>query len=120
MSDSWSTVFLLAESQSCINVDYPASMICSISQGMLDVAAKKLSPLLQEKEQQGVQSRLECCDCFPTVEAMDLALVFSTITQLAINLELRSRDNPRSEPRQLTSRNQSVGCPGGSFYTKAI
>jgi SAM-dependent methyltransferase len=38
------------------------------SQGMLDIAAKKLSPLLQEKEQQGVQSRLECCDCFPTVD----------------------------------------------------
>jgi len=38
------------------------------SQGMLDVAAKKLSPLLQEKDQQGVRSRLECCDCFPTVD----------------------------------------------------
>ncbi len=38
------------------------------SQGMLDVAAKKLSLSLEEKDQQRVRSRLECCDCFPSVE----------------------------------------------------
>jgi SAM-dependent methyltransferase len=36
------------------------------SQGMLNVAAKKLSPLLQERSQEMVSLKLNCCDCFPT------------------------------------------------------
>ncbi|KAL1797735.1 hypothetical protein ACET3X_004341 [Alternaria dauci] len=35
------------------------------SQGMLDVATKKLATLVEGQEK--VQLRLECCDCFPTV-----------------------------------------------------